>query len=114
MCLEAMSWIPSQVPTQFIQKGFPNKLSVFFKQSTSLHFLVLMLFGNGYWQPATFATSCIYVKIQYWGTLPALSLKKSSILYKKMYVKTLCVLFYALMLVDINLIILFASLEVYS
>ena len=49
-----------------------------------------------------------FVKIQYWDTLPQLSLKKVISCTKKIYVKTLCVLFYALMLVDINLIILFA------
>ena len=46
-----------------------------------------------------------YVKVQYWDTLPTI-IKKSNILYNKIYVKTLCVLFYAMMLLDINLIIL--------
>ena len=54
-----------------------------------------------------------YVKIQYWDTLPPLSLK-SNIMYNKIYVKTLCVLFYALVLVDINLITLFARLVMCS
>ena len=56
----------------------------------------------------------IYIYKQYWDTLPPLSLKKYYLVQKNVCENIHWVLFYALMLIDINLINLFASLVVYS